>query len=93
MTDLQAHTVVKPAPSVYARAFGDELVLLDFKRGDYFGLDSVGACVWQCIEEGRSLRDVVVEVEARYDVTFEEALRDVTSLLVDMCARGLVAPC
>jgi hypothetical protein len=92
MTDLNAHTVVKPAPSVYARSFGDELVLLDFGRGDYFGLDPVGTCVWQSIEQGRSLGDVAREVEARYDVTFEEAFRDVTALLVDMCARGLVAP-
>ena len=34
---------VKISPSVYARAFGEEVVLLEFGRGEYFGLDAVGA--------------------------------------------------
>jgi hypothetical protein len=93
MTKLHAHTMLKPSASVYSRAFGDELVLLDFGLGEYFGLDPIGAESWRLLEQGRSLGEIAKEIEGRYVVAYEDALRDVTALVASMCERGLVTPC
>ena len=44
------------------RVVGSEIVLLDLTSGTYFGLDAVGARIWQLIAAGQSLakiRDVM----------------------------------
>jgi len=37
---------------VMARTVGDETVILDLASGTYYGLDPVGARIWQLMSEG-----------------------------------------
>jgi hypothetical protein len=93
MTDkVGPHTRVRVSSSTYARPFGEEMVLLDFGRGEYFALDAVGAEVWRRLEAGAELQAIATEIAAGYDVSEEEALADIVSLVEDMRARSLVAP-
>ena len=43
-----------PAPNIFARELGNEIVILNLQTGTYFGLNPVGARLWQLIEEGCS---------------------------------------
>ncbi len=81
---------VAVSPGIYARAFGAELVLLDFSRGEYFGLDELGAEIWRRLEAGDTLGAVADDVVARFDVTREVAFRDIVDLVTHMCDQGLV---
>lgn len=75
---------------VMARQVGEDCVMLDLANGTYFGLDAIGARVWQLLGDGRSLREVCEALVAEYDVTFEQAEADVTSLVAELAANGLV---
>lgn len=90
MNVITADTRLQIPPSVYARAFGDEIVLLEFGRGDYFGLDEIGAAVWRGIERGDRLGAIADAIESTYEVRKEDALRDIVELVRDMESRGLV---
>ena len=83
-------TKVRISPSVYARAFGAELVLLDFARGEYFGLDEIAADIWRGLEAQRDLGGIATTLVAGYDVVEEEALRDVIGLVCDLAGQGLI---
>ena len=87
---IQADTRVRVAPNVYARAFGDELVLLEFGRGEYFGLDVVGAAIWRGLEQGETLAEIADGIVRRWEVTKEDALRDVEALVSHMQREALV---
>ena len=41
---------------VMARTVGDETVILDLASGTYYGLDPIGARIWQLMGEGRRSR-------------------------------------
>jgi SpoVK/Ycf46/Vps4 family AAA+-type ATPase len=43
---------------VMARTVGDETIILDLASGTYYGLDPVGARMWQLMSEGNSLNSV-----------------------------------
>jgi hypothetical protein len=88
---LDARTCVTVLPSVYARAFGKELVLLDFARGEYFGLDEVGAEIWRALAEGKELGAVADHLAATFAVEREEALQDIIALVEELHAQHLVA--
>ena len=46
---------VRIADGVVYKRVGDETILLDFDAGVYYGLDSVGARIWELLADARSL--------------------------------------
>ncbi len=90
MTAWGPETTVRVPPSVYARAFGEEIVLLHFARGEYYGLDPIGARVWELFAAGKSLRDAAEFVSSNYEVSFEQALVDVEALASELEAQSLI---
>ena len=82
MTDIGATTRPRPAPSIYARPFGEELVLLEFGK--------IGARIWRGLESCQDLATIAADVASAYDVSAEEALADIVALVDDMRARSLV---
>lgn len=87
---LAPDTRIRIAPSVYARAFGPEIVLLEFRRGEYFGLDPIGAEVWKLLEGGSTLAAAADAIVMQYDVSREEAFRDVVNLVGSLEKNHLV---
>jgi Coenzyme PQQ synthesis protein D (PqqD) len=75
---------------VMARQVGEETVILDLASGTYFGLDPVGARIWQLLTEGRTLVEVCETILAEYEVTREDIERDVLSLAEELHAKQLI---
>lgn len=77
-------------PQVMARVVGDETVILDLANGTYYGLDPVGARIWQLLAEGQPLVQVCEAMLAEYDVTREDIERDVAALGQALLDKNLV---
>jgi len=90
VTAIEPTMKVRISPRVYARAFGEEMVLLDFGLGEYFGLDPIGAEVWKRLEAGDVLLQIADALVERYEVSRDAALRDVLVLVGEMHEHGLV---
>jgi hypothetical protein len=88
----EASTRIRVSSSVYARAFGSELVLLHFGRGEYFALDEIGAVVWRELEKGEALGTIADVLVSSFAVTREDALRDVVALVGELSRESLVEP-
>ncbi len=67
-----------------------EMVILQLDSGIYFGLNAVGAFVWECIQTGRPIEDVIRHLLVEYDVSREVCELEVLSLLQSMSAHGLI---
>jgi len=81
--------MVIPA-QVMSRQVGDETVILDLASGMYFGLDPVGARIWQLITEGQQVDAVVSTLLGEYEVAEEQLRQDVDSLVSELVSRGLI---
>jgi hypothetical protein len=81
---LDERSRVTISPSVYARAFGEEVVLLEFGKGEYFGLDAVGADIWRRLEAGDDLGTAADHIVAQYEVDREDALRDIVEFVTHL---------
>ncbi len=76
---------------VMARQVGDETVILDLASGTYFGLDPVGARIWQLLGEGKTLDDVCEVMLSEYEASREEIERDVLRLAEELGAKKLIS--
>ena len=81
--------MVIPA-QVMSRQVGDETVILDLTSGMYFGLDPVGARIWQLLSVGHQMDAVVTSLLNEYEVSEEQLRQDVETLVSELISRGLV---
>ena len=69
---------------------GGEAVVLALRDGVYYGLNPVGARVWQLVQEPRTLAELCDAIVSDYDVDRSRCERDVTRLVSELRDRGLV---
>lgn len=81
--------VIIPA-QVMARQVGTETVILDLASGTYFGLDSVGARIWELMGEGKTLVQVCDTMQAEFEVSRADIERDVIDLVKKLQAQQLI---
>lgn len=75
---------------VMSRLVGTETVILDLASGTYFGLDPVGARIWELLAEGKTLAGVCAAMLAEFDVTPEAIERDLLALVAELRDKGLI---
>ena len=71
----------RAAPHVLAARHGDRTILLDARRGRYFGLDPVGASIWRLLGEGATAAELVAGLDEEYTALREQLEQDVASFL------------
>ena len=79
-------------PQVMARRVGEETVILDLASGTYFGLDSVGARIWQLMGEGKTLAEICDVIVEEYEVSRDDVESDIMSLVQELSSQGLIGP-
>jgi len=87
---LQQSSVFVAARDVLASDFGSECVLLNLNNGTYYGLEDVGGVIWKMLRTPVTVVDVCHVVTETFAVDFDTCLRDVTNLLDELVANGLV---
>jgi len=82
------HAII-PERVVY-KMVGEEMVLLDFERGVYYGLNPVGARVWELLAEGKTAEEIISTLTDEFDALECDVKGDVAALMDDLVANGLV---
>lgn len=90
MTPLNPDSILKVRPAALAERLGEEIAILDPESGLYFGLNNVGARVWELLQEPKSLRDVTGEILKEYEVDPAKCQTDVLALASRLLNAGLV---
>lgn len=88
--ELGPDTVVARRPDVLFAEVDGETVLLAPGAGRYFGLNEVGTVVWEWLEKPTALDRVHREIVDRYEVSEDEAWKDLKELMKEMEGHGLV---
>lgn len=77
---------------VMARKVGKETVILDLETGVYFGLDSIGARIWELLSEGINLAGICDMMQLEFEVDRETLEEDVKRLVQNLKDQGLIIP-
>ncbi|MEZ4708517.1 MAG: PqqD family peptide modification chaperone [Caldilineaceae bacterium] len=69
----------------------DEVVILGYQSGAYYGLDEVGLFIWDLLQEPQKVSNICQAVLQEYDVQPADCERDVLTFLADLKSKQLVA--
>lgn len=86
------HSQWRITDQAIANAVADETVILHLGNGTYYGLDPIGARLWEALQAGKRPAEICSGVLAIYDVTPERLEADLCELLADLAANDLIEP-
>jgi hypothetical protein len=89
MMDISLRDRLFAGEHVLFRQLDDEAVLLDLKSGTYFGLNDVGARVWQLILEHGRLSLVLEVLQQEYAAEPDVVERDLLALAAQLVGEKL----
>jgi hypothetical protein len=69
---------------------GGEAVILHLDEGVYYGLNEVGASVWQLVQEELTVAEIVDAIVAEYEVDRAQCLGDIQELVAGLAEHKLV---
>jgi hypothetical protein len=87
---ISGSSTVVAAKDQVSADLGGEAAILNLKNGAYYGLNSVGARVWELAQTPKTvgeLRDAILD---EYDVEPERCERDLLALLQELETEGLI---
>ena len=82
-------TVVSAKEQLWCDLAG-EAAILNLRNGVYYGLNPVGARVWNLIQTSRTVNEVRETLLNEYDVDPDRCERDLLALLQQLAAEGLI---
>ena len=82
-------TVVMAKEQLWCDLAG-EVAILNLRNGVYYGLDPVGARIWNLIQTPRTVNEVRDTLVSEYDVDLDCCAQDLLALLQALAAEGLI---
>ena len=87
---ISEFSTVVAAKDQVSSDLGGEVAILNLRAGMYYGLDEVGARVWQLLQEPTIVGDIQATIAQEYEVEPTRARDDVLALLNHMADVGLI---
>jgi hypothetical protein len=90
MQALLSSTLIIPSSQATSCEVAGETVILDAASGQYFALNPVGTAVWQHLQTPCTISQLCEKLCAEYEVPLEQCEADVSVLVEQLAAQGLV---
>ena len=69
---------------------GNEVLILNLKSEEYFGLEWVGASIWKLLSQPRTIEEIRSIILSRYQVDPQRFERDLITFINQLRANGLI---
>ena len=87
---IDPNAVITIPLHVEATTTDNSVVILNFETGDFFGLDEVGARLWELLNQFNDLNSVIQILLQEYEVDEEKLTKDITKVVTELQEAGLV---
>jgi hypothetical protein len=77
---------------VAAKVMDGEAIIINLANGIYYSMDKTGGLIWEMIQAGHTLDETLAAITARYDVSPEQAQRDLQQLVGELLQENLITP-
>jgi hypothetical protein len=91
MSQITKQSKITVTPDQVSSEVSGEIIILHVKDGMYFGLNDVGAVVWQAIQTPRRVDEIVNTMVEQFEVDRDTCETDLLALLEQMAAAKLVS--
>jgi Coenzyme PQQ synthesis protein D (PqqD) len=87
---LSLQTTVMVTSQQVSCPLGDESAILNMKNSVYYGVNPVGATVWNLLKEAKTVGQIRDAILDEYEVDEVRCEKDLFALLEEMRSEGLI---
>ena len=87
---LTLQSVVSRNPEIIHSAMDDEVVMMSVDQGLFFGLDKIGAHIWEILETPKTGEEVISLLLSQYDVNRDQCENDTLRFLNNMLDKKVI---
>lgn len=87
---ISSTSLVTAVQDQVSTTLDDEAVILNLRDGVYYGLNPLGARIWDLLQETRTVGEMQHVILEEYEVEAERCERDLLQLLNELAAKGLI---
>lgn len=90
LLEFSPTAIVTSTQNQLSSELADEAVILNLDSGIYYGLNEVGARIWELVQQPRSFADLHSILLEEYDVDSDACQQDLTKILLELKSANLV---
>jgi len=87
---IRLSTIVRQSKDQVSCSLNEEVAILNLSSTLYYGLDEVGACIWQALSEPRSAAELCRTVLDRFEVEDAQYQIEILEFLTELQEAGLI---
>ena len=87
---LSLQTTVIVSSQQISCPLGDEAAILNMKNSVYYGMNPVGATVWNLLKQPKTIAEIRDAIIEEYEVEEKRCEQDLLTLLEEMRSEGLI---
>ena len=81
---------LRVSPDALSRELEGEILVLDLRTSQYFGMSGTAARIWQLIEAGETREPILTALGAEFDGQPGAIAADFDAFVADLLSRGLL---
>ena len=82
--------IVPNRNEVTSKVMDGEAIMINLATGIYYSMDKVGGTIWEGVEQEQRLGQILQSVVATYEVSEEQAIKDLESLVSQLSEENLI---
>jgi hypothetical protein len=87
---ISTESMVVSSKAQISTNLSDEVVILNTENGVYYGLNPVGAYIWELIQEPTSVASLLKKLLDYYAIDETRCLNDLLAILNHLAKHGLI---
>ncbi|MEM9275137.1 MAG: PqqD family protein [Cyanobacteria bacterium P01_F01_bin.143] len=87
---IEENSIIIAAQHPRSSEVESEMVIIDLKIQEFYGLNPVAATVWKLIQEPYPVAELLKEIIKTYDVAATQCREDLMSFLNELAANNLI---
>jgi len=91
MENITLPKTVKISNNVLFQQINNECVLLDMDSEQYYGLDDIGARMWQVLSENSETEKALTQLLTEYDIDEKTLRQDLLNLITELVNVKLIS--
>lgn len=83
-------TIICRSDALLSSDIGDDVVMMNIEKGEYYGLEAVAARIWALTEESISVGSLCERLGTEYHVSPEQCQQEVLAFLDELLNHHIV---
>ncbi len=84
------HFIAPNKNEITSKVMDGEAIMINLATGIYYSMDKVGGTIWEGVEREQRLDQILQSVVTAYEVSEEQARKDLESLVMQLLEENLI---